>query len=130
MATELILHDLPGTKRVGEVIKVLEDLYRKRKPVVVWVGDEGRRQILDDYLWTYSRLGFLPHTVWAGHMGDVSDPIVLVGEEGSPNGASVLVVGDGFPPLEWAGSFQQIHDFIPTGQEGQERRQSWSEFGG
>ncbi|MCP4895569.1 MAG: DNA polymerase III subunit chi [bacterium] len=129
MDGKLVLHDLPGSKRVGELIKVLEELYHKRVPVVVWVDDEGRRQILDDYLWTYSRLGFLPHSVWAASMGVVDDPVVLVGEEGTPNGAKVLVVGDGFPPLNWAGSFETVHDFIPPGEEGEKRRDLWHQFG-
>ncbi len=129
MKSELVLHELEGPKRVGQLIKVLEGLYRERVPVVVWVGDEGRRQILDDFLWTYSHLGFLPHSMWAGNMGEVSDPIVLVGEEGTPNGAKVLVVGDGLPTHEWAATFEKIHDFIPPGEEGTKRRQWWDGFG-
>jgi DNA polymerase IIIc chi subunit len=129
MKCELVLHDLTGPKRVGELIIVLEELYSQRIPVVVWVGDEGRRQILDDFLWTYSHLGFLPHSLWASNMGRVSDPIVLVGEEGTPNAAKVLVVGDGLPPLEWAASFEKVHDFIPLDEEGKKRREWWDGFG-
>ena len=121
----LELHDLPGSKRVGELVKLLERLYQDRQAVVVWVGDEGRRQILDDYLWTYARLGFLPHTLWSTNMGDVDDPIVLVGDEARPNNAAVLVVADGLPPGQWAASFEAVHDFIPPGDEGTERRSWW-----
>jgi DNA polymerase IIIc chi subunit len=119
------LHDLPGPKRVGEVVKLLEKLYKERQLVIVWVGDEGRRQILDDYLWTYARLGFLPHAVWSSGMGKIDDPIVLVGEEARPNDASILVVADGMPPSTWASTFDTVHDFVPPGDEGEERRAWW-----
>lgn len=97
--------------------------------MVVWVADEGRRQILDDYLWTFEKLAFVPHLLWGPELGEVEDPIVLVGEPANPNRASVLVVGDELPAEEWAGTFDEVHDFIPPGDEGEQRSLAWKGLG-
>ena len=52
MAT-LELHQLRSTKRARQLAKLIDSMHREGRRIVVWVGDEGRRQILDDYLKTY-----------------------------------------------------------------------------
>ena len=133
IVARLELHQLSSGKRAGELATLLERLHGLRKRVVVWVADEGRRQILDDYLWTYRKLAFVPHALWSPALGDVVDPIVLVGEPANPNRASVLVIGDDPPPAEWAATFEEIHDLIAPGTDGEERVEFWrgvqEEFG-
>jgi len=126
--TRLELHDLTGSKRAGELTKLVEGLYRARRRVVIWVTDQGRLQILDDYLWTYEKLAFLPHAVWSGGGDQADEPIVLTSEPANPNGAEVLVVGDGLPPGEWAAGFDEVHDLIPPEDAGEERRAFWDRW--
>jgi len=128
VATKLELHDLTGPKRAGRLAKLVEALYRDRRRVVVWVADEGRLHILDEYLWTYEQLAFLPHAVWAENLGEVSEPVVLVSTPANPNGAEVLVVGDDPPPSDWAATFHEVHDLIPPGDAGDERRAFWKSW--
>jgi DNA polymerase-3 subunit chi len=125
----IVLHELPGTKRAGVLARLVEELYGQGKRMVVWVADEGRRQILDGYLWTFRQLSFVPHTSWAAGMESAVEPVVLVGEAANPNAATVLVVGDDLPPLEWAGGFEEIHDLIPAGPSGEARAAAWRETG-
>lgn len=129
MAPRLILHSLPGEKRAGRLAELIEELYGAGRRVVVWVADEGRRQILDDFLWTFRKLSFVPHCLWRGGMEASDDPVVLVGEAGNPNGADVLVVGDDLPPTEWLEGFDEVHDLVPPGREGETRTQTWREKG-
>jgi len=126
--TRLELHDLKSDKRAGDLARVVGGLAAEQRRVVVWVADEGRRQIFDDWLWTFDRLAFVPHSIWQPSLGEVEDPVVLVGEAGNPNGATILVVGDDLPPEDWAGEFEEIHDFIPPGQTGDERRAWWERW--
>lgn len=124
----LELHPLTGTKRAGRLAALVESLYQSRKRIVVWVADEGRRQILDDYLWTFRQLAFVPHAVWTPGMAtEMEEPVVLVGHPGNPNRAEALVVGDDLPPFDWAAAFAEIHDLIPPGAEGEERSRRWRE---
>jgi DNA polymerase IIIc chi subunit len=127
---KLELHQLKGSKRARQLADLLDQLHRERRRVVVWVADEGRRQILDDYLWTFEKLAFVPHVLWGPELGEVEDPIVLVGEPANPNRASALVVGDDLPDEAWAGTFDEVHDFIPAGDEGEQRSRAWKDFGG
>jgi len=124
----LELHALSSDKRAGELAGLLEKLHRSRKRVVVWVADEGRRQILDEYLWTFRKMAFVPHILWSPELGEVEDPVVLVGEAANPNGATVLVVGDEPPPESWAATFDEVHDLIPPGAAGEERRVLWAQW--
>ena len=125
MGARLELHPLPGTKRAGAVAVLVERLVRSGERVALWLADEGRRALMDDYLWTFQQLAFVPHAVWSEGMGPVIEPVVLLGEPANPNGATVLVVGDGLPPEEWAASFGTVHDFLPPGEAGERRRAWW-----
>jgi DNA polymerase IIIc chi subunit len=124
----LTLHELKSEKRAGELAALLSRLYESRARVVVWVADEGRRQILDEYLWTFQKLAFLPHVLWGPGLGEVEEAIALVGESVNPNQATVLVVGDDPPPSAWAATFDEIHDLIAPGEGGEERRAFWDRW--
>jgi len=126
--TRLELHELPEPKRAGELTKLVTQLYRARRRIVIWVEDQGRLQILDDYLWTFEKLAFIPHAIWNGGDDQRDEPIVLTSEPVNPNGAQVLVVGDGFPPGEWAAGFDEVHDLIPPEDAGTERRDFWVQW--
>ena len=128
MTALLELHPLSSPKRAGELVRLVETLVGNRRRVVVWVADEGRRQILDDYLWTYEKLAFVPHLLWSPQLGEVEDPVVLVGEPANPNRADVLVVGDELPPGTWAAGFEEVHDLIGPGDDGDRRRTFWERW--
>jgi DNA polymerase IIIc chi subunit len=124
----LELHELKTEKRAGELTALLSRLYESRVRLVVWVADEGRRQILDDYLWTFQKLAFLPHVLWGPNLGEVEEAIALVGEPANPNQATVLVVGDDLPPGAWAATFDEVHDLIAPGEGGEKRRAFWDRW--
>jgi DNA polymerase IIIc chi subunit len=124
----LELHTLQSEKRAGRLVGLLERFHKERTRVVVWIADEGRRQIFDDYLWTYQKLAFLPHLLWNPGLGDVDEAVVLVGEPANPNRATVLVVGDDLPPGGWAATFDEVHDLIAPGPAGEERRAFWKRW--
>jgi DNA polymerase IIIc chi subunit len=128
MAPRVQLHDLPGEKRAGELVRLVESLYKKRSRLVIWVEDEGRLQMLDEFLWTYDKLAFVPHAVGTRALGDMDEPVVLVAEPVNPNGAEVLVVGDGLPPADWAAGFDEVHDLVPADAAGEDRRTWWAKW--
>lgn len=125
VVARLDLHTLETPKRAKQLAALLEHLHREGARVVVWVADEGRRQILDDYLWTFEKLAFVPHLLWSSKLGEVTDPIVLVGEPANPNRASILVVGDDLPDGSWAAGFEVVHDLVGPDEEGEARRAFW-----
>jgi DNA polymerase-3 subunit chi len=124
----LELHPLPGAKRAAEVAELAARLHGERRRVVIWVSDEGRARILDDFLWTSDKLAFLPHAVWAEGVDAADEPMVLVSRPVNPNRADVLLVGDGLPPLDWVSSFAEVHDLVAAGEAGEERRAHWRQL--
>ncbi len=124
----LELHPLPGAKRAAEVADLVARLHGERRRVVIWVSDDGRMRILDDFLWTSDKLAFLPHAVWAEGADVADEPVVLVCRPANPNRAEVLVVGDGLPPLDWAAGFDEVHDLVAPGEPGEERRAYWKQL--
>lgn len=128
--TRLVLHDLPSDKRAGELARLIESLAADGLRLAVWVADEGRRSIFDDWLWTFEKRSFVPHASWQPALGEVDEPVVLLGEAANPNRATVLVVGDDLPPEDWARTFDEVHDLVPPGDEGAERRDWWARWGG
>jgi DNA polymerase-3 subunit chi len=125
VTANIVLHDLTGPKRAGRLAKLVESIYRENRRVVVWVADEGRLHILDEYLWTFEQLSFLPHAVWAENVTEFDEPVALVSVPKNPIDAEVLVVGDDPPPGDWIASFGEVHDLVPPGDEGDERRAFW-----
>jgi DNA polymerase-3 subunit chi len=126
--TRLVLHDLKSDKRAGELARLIESLAAEGHRMVVWVADEGRRKIFDDWLWTFDKGSFVPHSMWEVAMGEVEEPVILSGDEGNPNRATVLVVGDDLPPADWARGFDEVHDLIPPGDVGADRRAWWRQW--
>jgi DNA polymerase-3 subunit chi len=126
--TRLVLHDLQSDKRAGELARLIESLAAEGRRLVVWVADEGRRQIFDDWLWTFDKLSFVPHSLWQPSLGEVEDPVVLLGVAGNPNKATVLVIGDELPPDDWSRGFDEVHDLIPPGDDGGQRRAWWDRW--
>jgi len=123
-----VLHPLRGSKRAGELARVVEELYRSRRAVVIWVADEHRRQMLDEYLWTFRKLSFVAHALHHPPHDASDEPVVLVAEPVNPNHATVLVIGDELPPSDWAAQFEEIHDFVSPDPSGEERSQWWEEW--
>lgn len=129
VVARLELHTLNSPKRARQVALLLDELHRQGARVVVWVADEGKRQILDDYLWTFEKLAFVPHILWSPQLGEVEDPIVLVGETVNPNRATMLVVGDDLPEGSWAATFEVVHDLVGADEDGTTRREFWERWG-
>ena len=126
--TRVLFHQLPGEKRAPSVLREAIRLYEEGRPCLIWVEDSGHRAAFDEYLWNYEKLAFVPHLNWNSGMGEVVDPIVLLGEAGAPNGAEILLVGEGMPPEDWTGRFSEIHEFLPPGDKGESRRHFWEEW--
>jgi hypothetical protein len=54
--------------------------------------------------------------------------VVLVGEPANPNRAEVLVVGDEPPAGDWMMRFEEVHDLIPEGGQGESRAAAWDQW--
>ena len=90
-------------------------------------------------MWRYLKPPRVQHTrtcclgpVFRDHDDDDSRSRVLqqIPNQCFPNGATVLVIGDDLPGEDWAKEFDEVHDLIPPGDEGEERRAWWQRWSG
>ncbi|MDD5562221.1 MAG: DNA polymerase III subunit chi [Thermoanaerobaculaceae bacterium] len=127
--SEVILHRLAGSKKALEVCRLVEQLYRSGKRVVVWIADGSRAGVLDEYLWTFAQSSFVPHALWDGS-AELDDPVVIVsGTLANPNNAAALVVGDRLPDPAAARGWPEVHDLAGAAAEDAGKREAWEAAG-
>ena len=73
---------------------LLEKVLAAGKRAVVILGSEERVEAINLYLWTYDDRGFLPHGSARDGLA-AEQPIGLTTHDENPNGAEILVLGDG-----------------------------------
>jgi DNA polymerase-3 subunit chi len=61
-----------------------------------------RSDALDSLLWTYDDQSFLPHAQ-AGDGDAGGQPVLIMVEEGNPNGAQIIFYVGGAMPADWSG---------------------------
>jgi DNA polymerase III subunit chi len=91
--TEVLFYHLQGVTVEKVLPSLLEKSLQRGWRVVVQSTSEERADALDTHLWTYREDSFLPHATW--RVKDAAQqPIVLVADEGNPNGAKVRFLID------------------------------------
>ena len=99
--TEVLFYHLQNMTLESVLPPLLEKSLERGWRVVVQSTSQERTEALDAHLWTYRDDSFLPHATCA--RGDAQDhPIVLMVEDGNPNGANVRFLVDNAPlPADW-----------------------------
>jgi DNA polymerase-3 subunit chi len=92
--TEYSFYQLLRTPLEQALPKILEKVRELGLNAVVVLGSEARVENLSQILWSYDPASFLAHgSARDGHPGD--QPIWLTDRDENPNGAAVVVLGDG-----------------------------------
>lgn len=73
--------------------KLLESVIAKGNNVHILCENDEQVKVLDDYLWTYEQLSFLPHATYQDDLLE-KQPIVLSVNDNNLNNASVLVLSE------------------------------------
>lgn len=122
----VILHRLAGTKKALHACRLVEKLYLAGRRVAVWLADERKAQLFDQYLWTFADESFVPHSLVRGDQDGGEDPVILI--TGSLSGTSVvdvLVLLDVPDNLDGLRGFYEVHDLITTAPEDVGRVEAW-----
>ena len=92
--TDIGFYHLTGTPLERALPKLVEKVLEAGKRAVVMAGSEERVESLNAVLWTYRPDSFLPHG--GARDGNAADqPVWLTTEDENPNGANILILGDG-----------------------------------
>ena len=114
--TEFSFYQLLHTSLEQALPRILEKVRELDLRAVVVVGSETRVDGLSHVLWTYDPASFMAHgTARDGHPGD--QPIWLTERDENPNGAAVVVLGDG-ATVAAPESFQRCIEIFDGRDEG------------
>ena len=94
MATEVRFYHLTRQSLEQALPALLEKTLERGWRAILRGPDAERLSALDNWLWTYSDNGFLPHAI-QGDGPDAEQPLLLTTEDVNPNGANVLFLLDG-----------------------------------
>jgi DNA polymerase-3 subunit chi len=105
--TEVLFYHLQHQPLERVLPALLEKSLQRGWRVVVQAASEERIEALDAHLWTFRDDSFLPHGTW--READAREqPILLMLDEGNPNGATVRFLIDGAPVPPDAASYDRI----------------------
>ncbi len=91
--------------------------YEAGKLVSIHVGDQQTAQRLDESMWTFSDMTFLPHAIAREASEPVLEPILIYAGNEQVDPADVLFEGSDGEALPNFGDFQYIFDFAPVYDE-------------
>jgi len=108
--TTIQFYHLTATPLERALPKLLEKALAGGFRILVVAGSEARVDVLNQSLWTYAQLSFLPHG--SVKDGNVEQQPILLSTEFTPlNGAKLLAVTDGAIP-ENPAAFERIIDMF------------------
>lgn len=125
----VVLHRLRGTKKAQDACRLVESLVDAGRRVVVWVSDEGRARVLDDYLWTFSQSSFVPHAFVTSGKACDDAAVIVSGVLENPNGADTLVVVDRLVEFAGGDDFDEVHDLDAGTEEDAGKADAWRQSG-
>lgn len=127
--TRVIIHRLSGSKKALDACRLVEHLYLTGRRVVVWLEDERKAKVFDEYLWTFADESFVPHVMWREGC-EVEEPVVVLpGPLANPHQADSLVLLDPPPDLAPLGLFAEVHDFVTIAPGDAGRVAAWRATG-
>ena len=113
MTDRVVFYNVPPEARNAHVVRLAETAFEREKKLLIYCGDEGSAQAVDEHLWTASDTSFLPHE--RVHPGqppkDGHARIVIVTAEEDPIGADLLLQLDP-ASMTFATGFGVVMDWV------------------
>ena len=92
--TQVSMYELTVTPLEKTLPKLMEKVFESGKNSIIMASSEDRVENLNNILWTFSTLTFLPHGSKKDGFADLQ-PIWLTTQQENPNEATVMVLTDG-----------------------------------
>lgn len=114
--TEIEFVKLNRPEKAKVLCDLAEEYYLDGQRVLVMTQDDNQGITLDRFMWTWKKAAFMPHVYDNGSVEGLDEPVVIVSEEGNPNGAGVLIMGAPCS-IEFIRQFRKVIDFAETYDE-------------
>jgi DNA polymerase IIIc chi subunit len=109
--TECTFHDTEPSLQDHKLFEIVEKAYNQKMQVVIFTQSEQRAAVIDRLLWIHKQECFIPHEIVAADAVGSPIPVAIVTAELNPIAAQILVA-DSHCSLEFASSFDVIHEFV------------------
>lgn len=131
---DAVVHEFVNLKQAGlELIQAGARLAASRQArgnrVLVLCADEAQAREMDEVLWTFDPVSFVPHGLWRGQGGEEEPVLVCFQESANYNQAEVLI-SLYIPDLLFAQKFGCVIQFVPpeAGPELEKARNRYREL--
>jgi DNA polymerase IIIc chi subunit len=108
---QCIFHDIGPGRQDRRIFEIVEQAYKEREKVLIFVQNEERAASMDRTLWIIKQEAFIPHKILRSNDSDPNIPIGIVTDEINPMEARILIA-DGHCSLDFACSFDRVHEFV------------------
>ncbi len=100
-------------RRDSFICKLVEKIYRQRHSVYIHCKDRQETHRLDELLWTFQDISFIPHNLYGE--GPNTPPPIQLGFDATPKQNDVLINLSTTIPIFYT-SFQRILEIIPDNE--------------
>ena len=87
-----------------------EKAYTKGQRLYIHAGSESQAGLLDELLWTFKDISFLPHAISIAPEGGITP--ILIGWEGAPPEAFRLMINLAHPIPDFFGRFERVIEIV------------------
>ena len=105
---EFIKLERPEKARI--FCELAEEFFIQGQRVLVMVEDDNQGVTLDQFMWVWKKVSFLPHVYDNGAVECLDEPVVITTRAENVNGATVLIAGQPCT-VDFARQFQVVIDF-------------------
>ncbi len=110
MSPDVSFYHLTSTPLERALPRLLEKVYASGAKALLFFDDEHMLKVIDDALWTYSQMDFLPHGTYQ-EANAIRQPIYLTTGDENPNKADIVIkVGNTEHPCY--SSFKKVIDIF------------------
>jgi DNA polymerase III subunit chi len=102
--------------RLRLACRVIEKAYLAKQSVVVWSDDAGALDRIDELLWTFGDISFVPHETVTIEGAAATAPVALTTGP-LPAGAAEVLVNLGTPVPPWFEKFARVTEFLDARPE-------------
>ena len=125
--------EIMGGKLAPHICAQAQRFFAQRQRVLIVVADERQARGLDDFMWRWDKLAFLPHCIDDSSPASAAEAVVITTKEHNGNAATVLIAAAPCE-LEFMRGFSHVVEFVPKWDEqltaaARQRFSAWREAG-
>ena len=115
--TEVTFVEITASRMEMRACEIAEENYARGRRVQILAVDQEQAERLDDLLWTFKPVSFIPHGLWVGSPDEPAQPVVITTKRDAVEGMDCLLMM-GYSEVDLVSRFSHaVHLVVPDNQE-------------